>query len=104
MRTTGQALHRLDGTTSEPLLALPVGDALAIGASVDDGDSPRDVMDLLALAAFTTGREPYAQSKALDRVRLDADLLPEGTRLAREVHEGDLHARLALGEGFTVQV
>jgi hypothetical protein len=104
MRTTGQTLHRLDGSTAEPVLALPVGDTLALGGSLDDTDSPRDVMDLLALAAFATGREPYAHTKVLDRVRADAELLPAGARIAREAVEGDQHVRLAVGEGFTLLV
>jgi hypothetical protein len=104
VRISAPAVHRLDGTAAETVLDLPVGDALSVAAAVDDGDSPRDVVDLLALAAFTTGREPFAHTVQLENVRRDAALLPEGARLAREAVDDNSHTRLALGEGWTLQV
>jgi len=104
MRTSGQTLHRLDnapGVIVEPEFALPVSDAITVGAAIDDADSPRDVIDLLALAAFTSGRQPYAHTRALTNVRADAELLPAGVQVVREASDGDGRNVLAVGDGYT---
>lgn len=101
MRTTGQALHRLDGTADEPVRELPTAEALSLVASLDAADGPEDVVDVLALAAFATGREPYAHSTHLENVRSDARLLPDDARVAREAVSGGTRAILALGDGWT---
>jgi Domain of unknown function (DUF5925) len=46
----------------------------------DDADAPCDVIDGLALAPFATGRQPWARTTRLERVRTDALLRPAGDR------------------------
>ncbi|CAM5393335.1 AAA family ATPase OS=Streptomyces cyaneofuscatus OX=66883 GN=G3I52_26720 PE=3 SV=1 [Streptomyces cyaneofuscatus] len=50
--------------------------ALPIRLTVDDSDSPSDVVDALFLGRFATGEQPYSHSSSLDRVKAGATLLP----------------------------
>ncbi len=63
--------------------------SLPIVVTVDDSDSPRDVIDALALTAFVAGDQPYATSRELTNVRDDATLLPAGVRVLRETAHRD---------------
>jgi hypothetical protein len=69
----------------------------------DDSDSPRDLIDALALTAFMTGQQPYARTTDLDNVRADATLLPPGVTAIRQSRADDEHARLAVGDGWTLR-
>jgi hypothetical protein len=80
----------------------PMG-SLSVSASVDDADSPRDILDLLALDAFVAGREPFARSVYLEDVTADASFLPAAARLLREAIEDDCVTRLAASDGWTVR-
>jgi len=80
----------------------PMG-GLHVAAAVDDGDSPRDVMDLLAIDAFVTGAQPFARSAYLEDVLPDARLVPPGSRLLREAVDDDCTSRLVTGEGWTLR-
>ena len=84
------------GTAPETLLPVVL--------TMDDSDSPRDVIDALALTAFVTGRQPFATTTNLTNVRDDATLLPPGVEVTRESHVAHERARLALGEGWTLRV
>jgi len=84
------------GTAPESLLPVVL--------TLDDNDSPRDVIDALALTAFVAGHQPFATTKSLTDVRDDATLLPPGVEVTRESHAGHERARLALGEGWTLSV
>jgi type II secretory pathway predicted ATPase ExeA len=84
------------GTAPETLLPVIL--------TMDDSDSPRDVIDALALTAFVTGRQPFATTTNLTNVRDDATLLPPGVEVTRESHVAHERARLALGEGWTLRV
>ncbi|MER7284052.1 DUF5925 domain-containing protein, partial [Dactylosporangium sp. NPDC000244] len=64
------------GTAPEALLPIVV--------TVDDADSPRDVIDALALTSFVTGTQPHAATKDLNNVRDDATLLPPGVLVLRK--------------------
>ena len=77
---------------------------LPIVVTVDDADSPRDVIDALALAHFVAGQQPYAKTVALNNVREDAELLPADVTLLREAASDDERAFLAAGEGWTMRV
>jgi hypothetical protein len=103
MRTPHQAVDRVAGRAVEQA-ALPAAVALPLTGSVDDGDRLMDVVDLLALDAFVTGREPFGRSKYLENVRADASLSTEDARVARDAVEEDGQARLATGDGWTLHV
>ena len=83
------------GTAPEALLPVVL--------TVDDSDSPRDVIDALALTAFVAGHQPYATTKDLNNVRADATLLPPDVRVLREAASETERARLAAGDGWTLR-
>ena len=70
MTIPGQALSRLvavDGTTGlDPACLLPSM------INIDDLDTPCDMVDVLALAAFAAGRQPFARTMRVDEVRIPA--------------------------------
>ncbi|GIF64054.1 hypothetical protein Ais01nite_20890 [Asanoa ishikariensis] len=76
---------------------------LPVVLTVDDSDSPRDIIDALALTAFVAGHQPHATSRDLTDVRADATLLPAGVTTLRESTSTNEHARLASGEGWTLR-
>jgi uncharacterized protein DUF5925/ATPase family protein associated with various cellular activities (AAA) len=111
MRTPHQSVDRHVGRPGEPAAGAPVraGDdrpepALPLAASVDDGDRLVDIVDLLALDAFTTGREPFGRTRYLENVRTDAPLTTEDARVVRDAVEEDSHGRLSVGDGWTLHV
>ncbi|MFD5198903.1 DUF5925 domain-containing protein [Streptomyces sp. NPDC058375] len=76
--------------------------ALPIRLTVDDSDSPSDVVDALFLGRFATGEQPYSHSSSLDRVKSGATLLPPEARVLRTARDDDRSATLAEGEGWTL--
>jgi hypothetical protein len=72
--------------------------------NVDDTDTPADMVDALALAAFTAGTEPHQVSTSLDEVREDADLLPPGATVLRTAKDRGREVILATGTGWTIHV
>jgi hypothetical protein len=92
-----QLLHRLDQPEVEPVVAMPL-----VGG-IDDSDTAIDMVDLLALAPFATGRQPFARSTDLENVRVDAALVPADARVVREAVDDNGHNRLAVGDGWTVR-
>jgi hypothetical protein len=88
---------RADGRSADPVTTIPFAFYL------DDADTPADVVDALALAAFTEGRQPFARTVRLDRVRTDAVLVPSGAHLLRSVEDEQRHTRLATGDGWTLR-
>ncbi|OKJ32937.1 ATPase [Streptomyces sp. CB01580] len=78
--------------------------ALPIRLTVDDGDSPSDVVDALFLGRFATGEQPYSHSSSLDRVKADATLLPPAATVLRAARDDDRSATLAEGDGWTLLV
>jgi hypothetical protein len=83
------------GTAPEALLPLVL--------TVDDSDSPRDVIDALALTPFAAGHQPYAITKDLENVRDDASLRPPDVRVLREASTETERAHLAAGDGWTLR-
>ena len=71
---------------------------------LDDGDSPVDVIDALALKPFCCGAQPWAQTIRLDRVREDASLLPPGVTPRLTAFDVWRSATLAEGPGWTLRV
>ncbi|BCJ55459.1 hypothetical protein Asp14428_69340 [Actinoplanes sp. NBRC 14428] len=103
MRTPHQSVDRLGSRPVEPAATPPVH-PLPLSGAVDDGDRLVDVVDLLALDAFVTGREPYGRTSYLENVRADATLTTDDARVVRDAHEEDSHGRMSVGEGWTLHV
>ncbi|MFJ6888406.1 DUF5925 domain-containing protein [Streptomyces californicus] len=76
--------------------------ALPIRLTLDDGDSPSDVVDALFLGRFANGEQPYARNTSIDRVKAGATLLPPGATVLRNAGGDDRSATLAEGEGWTL--
>jgi hypothetical protein len=77
---------------------------MPLSGAVDDGDRLVDVVDLLALDGFVTGREPFGRTRYLENVRADAALTTDGARIVRDAVEEDSHGRLSTGDGWTLHV
>jgi hypothetical protein len=88
---------RVEDRSAEPASIVPFAFYL------DDADTPGDVVDALALAAFTDGRQPWARTVRLDRVRKDATLLPPGAHVLRLSEEDGRRTHLAVGDGWTLR-
>ncbi|WP_328460512.1 DUF5925 domain-containing protein [Actinoplanes sp. NBC_00393] len=99
MRVPHQSVDRAAGRPAEP-----AGFSLPLAGSVDDDDRLVDVVDLLALDAFVTGREPFGRTKFLENLRAEAPLTIPGARLVREAKDDDGHGRLSVGEGWSLHV
>jgi hypothetical protein len=104
MRPPHQSVDRHAGRAVEQAALSPASVALPLSGSVDDGDRLVDVVDLLALDAFVTGREPFGRSKYLENVRADAPLTTEDAKVVRDAVEDDGQGRLAVGDGWTLHV
>jgi hypothetical protein len=104
MRTPHQSVDRLGSRPVEPAVSLPGHSTLPLSGSVDDGDRLVDVIDLLALDAFVTGREPFGRTSYLENVRTDAPLTTEDARVLRDAVEEDSQGRICVGEGWTMHV
>jgi Domain of unknown function (DUF5925)/ATPase family associated with various cellular activities (AAA) len=87
---------RLDGRSADPATLLP------FAFHLDETDTPAAVVDVLALAAFTDGRQPFARTVRLDRVRAAAPLVPPGAQILRSVQDEDRRSQLAIGDGWTL--
>jgi len=102
MTSSDQAVTRLvavsDGTGRDPACLLPGM------ITVESTDSPGDMLDALALAAYTTGSQPYANTVRLDEVRPDVSLLPPGATVLRAAAGDARHACLAAGDGWTIHI
>ncbi|MEU4794024.1 DUF5925 domain-containing protein [Micromonospora tulbaghiae] len=70
----------------------------------DDVDSPGDVIDTLLLTDFVTGRQPWARTVRLAKVRRGVVLVPERATVTRTAVERNRAARLATGDGWTLRV
>ena len=83
----------IDGAEPEP----------AVAFSVDATDTVGDVIDVLALEAFAAGRQPYARSRRMERIRPDAPLRPAGAQVMRMSREENREQVLARGDGWTLR-
>ena len=75
---------------------------VSFGIRLDDGDSPADAIDALALSAFVSGDEPWSVTVDLPRVRKDAPLLPPDVAPLRVATRGKERTHLAGGDGWTL--
>jgi len=83
----------IDGVEPEPPVVF----------QLDTTDTVGDVIDVLAMEAFAAGRQPYARSKRMERVRPDASLRPPGSRVLRASREENREAVLVTGDGWTLR-
>ncbi|MFL6114641.1 MAG: DUF5925 domain-containing protein [Catenulispora sp.] len=71
--------------------------------TVDDSDTPYDVVDALLLTPFTTGAQPHARHSRLDALREDATLVPAEGEVLRSVVEDKRESCLTAGPGWTAR-
>ncbi|HET9518025.1 MAG TPA: DUF5925 domain-containing protein, partial [Actinoplanes sp.] len=103
LASTAQQSAGIASATAAPASLEPAA-AMAVAAAVDDGDRLVDVVDLLSLDGFVTGREPFGRSTTLENVRADAALTIAEGRLVRDVADDDNQGRLLTGDGWTLHV
>ncbi|MCZ7413483.1 MULTISPECIES: DUF5925 domain-containing protein [unclassified Streptomyces] len=84
--------------------ARPPEAGLPVRLTMDDADSPADVIDALFLTRFVTGAQPFAQGRSVERTKKTSTLMPPDARVLRSSREGDRRCTLAEGEGWTVLV
>jgi hypothetical protein len=78
--------------------------AVAPYLTIDDSDSPLDVVDALFLGRFTRGEQPYSRSRSVSRVKKEHSLLPADAAVLREARTDNRLSVLAEGEGWTALV
>ncbi|WP_198950319.1 DUF5925 domain-containing protein [Kineosporia sp. A_224] len=91
------AASRAGDHGAPPAVTMPAGVAL------DDSDRAMDVVDLLALEPFVSGRQPFARSTTLEDVLPDAALLPPDGVRARHAVEDNARSALVVGDGWTLR-
>lgn len=101
--TTAGEVTGLSLTTSPHRRAQRPTAGVPVSAAIDDGDSPLDVLDVMVLDAFVTGRQPFSHSTWLNDVRPDAVLVPPGADLVRSATVEQAVGLLAVGPGWTVK-
>ena len=100
---TPQPLLFGNGTEVRPNRLEPTS-VLPLAGSVDGSDSVFDVIDLLAVAAFANGRQPFARNASLGNLKPDATLLPLDAHVARQAIDSDEDRHtLATGDGWTLR-
>ncbi|MFF2025729.1 DUF5925 domain-containing protein [Streptomyces sp. NPDC058171] len=76
---------------------------LPVQLTLNDEDSPSDVVDALFLGRFTTGEQPHARRRGIERVRPGAPLMPPGATVVRATRGDDNRSNtLAVGDGWTL--
>jgi hypothetical protein len=95
---SSSAPHALTVLPSAPH-ADPAG-LVPFSLSFDDEDSPRDVIDALAITRFATGEYPFARSASVPDLKASAPLWPAGAELLRSAHSEHQTAVLASGDGW----
>jgi hypothetical protein len=75
---------------------------LGLVMQFDDTDSPGDVLDSMLLAPFIDGRQPFARTQRLDRVRDGVTLIPAGITPVRTAIADRYEVRIAEGDGWTL--
>ena len=83
---------------------MPNEHSLPFVVNFGDGSDPADAIDALMLGRFVAGAEPVARTRALERVRPDARLLPPGTEARRQITYEGRQVRYAEGDGWTLRV
>lgn len=74
---------------------------LTVVGSVNDANTPTDVVDLLALSPFIDGSQPWSAAKRVNRVADGATLVPPGGDVLRSANDNGTIAILARGTNWT---
>src|SRR4051812_50026909 len=82
---------------------MPTSDLTFI-ATIDDCDTPSAVLESAALGPFVAGRHRFSLNRQLERVRLDATLLPDGVEPDRVAVEDHVRILLAGGDDWQLCV
>lgn len=77
--------------------------AIPFSVTLDDSDSPRDVIDALILGRFTAGEHPAARTTSVKNLRADAPLLPADATVLRTANAPNQAALLAEGDGWLLR-
>jgi Domain of unknown function (DUF5925)/ATPase family associated with various cellular activities (AAA) len=94
----------IGATSIDPIASGPdAPEGLSVSGVLDDADTPSDVLDLLLLDAFSTGRQPFARTRDLENVLPTATLLPARAHVVRDAETDHAHSRLAIGAGWTAR-
>ncbi|WP_079132587.1 DUF5925 domain-containing protein [Streptomyces nanshensis] len=98
--------HRPGTTDRSEIPTSPTSpeDAITPFLTIDDTDSPSDVIDALFLGRFTNGEQPYSRSHSVDRVKKGRTLLPSDATVLREARADCRSTVLAEGAGWTALV
>lgn len=90
------------GMTAHPTPTAP-GEEAALPVTITDSTAPADIVDMLLVSEFASGRLPYARSRRLEKVRKHHLLLPDGAEVLRTVRGDDTYAVLATGPGWMLR-
>ena len=93
----GSVAVPVDAPTTDPV------DLMPFSVTVDDSDTPYDVVDALLLTTFTSGRQPHARHSRLDAIREGATLVPAEGKVVRSVVEDKRESWLTAGPGWTAR-
>ena len=96
--TSDPANHPASDPTSDP------GGRLPFRVTIDDSDTPYDVVDALLLTPFTTGLQPHARHARLDALREDATLVARYNALKLEAAAYGVDAYRAAKSSFILDV
>src|SRR5881394_3675548 len=79
-------------------------DGLDLRAALTEHQSPGDLIEILAIARFATGDEPFCSGLFVQQLPADADLSAFGGAVARqEVWDGRT-TQLVVGDGWTMRL
>jgi hypothetical protein len=110
--TPSEAVDVLLATSGDrPAATEPAGPAEVVDPAglmpfritVDDSDTPYDVVDALLLTSFTSGLQPHARHSRLDAIREGATLVPVEGKVVRSVVEDKRESWLTAGPGWTAR-
>lgn len=90
------------GMTPVPPTARPPEEP-ALPVTITDSTAPADIVDMLLVSEFASGRLPYARSRRLEKVRRHHLLVPDGAEVHRTVRGDDTYAVLASGPGWMLR-
>ena len=76
-------------------------DGVPVVGSINDANTPADVVDLLALGPFIDGSQPWSAAKRVNRIAEGASLVPPGANVLRSADDNGTIAVLAEGADWT---
>lgn len=92
-----------DPAPAPPPVPEPSTRWLSWGLTTENGGL-NNIAEYLAYAAFADGREPYAHTVDIPAFKKGEWVLPEGGRLLRSVERKGYATRVAVGDGWTLEL